>query len=85
MIDRVFIDTNVLVYAFLENDKARHDAAVRLLCGMMGKEAFISTQVMSEIYSALTKNGVGHELITRYLSELEEDINIRSVTPDTTL
>jgi predicted nucleic acid-binding protein len=31
MIERVFIDTNILVYAFLENDTVRHDASVKLL------------------------------------------------------
>nr|VFJ59701.1 MAG: Predicted nucleic acid-binding protein, contains PIN domain [Candidatus Kentron sp. FW]VFJ67067.1 MAG: Predicted nucleic acid-binding protein, contains PIN domain [Candidatus Kentron sp. FW] len=83
MTDSVFIDTNVLVYAFLDNDKARHDMAVQLLSEMMGKEVFISTQVMSEIYSALSKNGIGHEAISNYLFDLEEDFNVRAVTPDT--
>ena len=82
MTDRVFIDTNILIYSFLENDKVRHDAAVKLLSEMIGKETFISTQVMSEIYSALTKNGIGHEAITEYLFELEEEMNVCSVNSE---
>jgi len=83
MTDRVFIDTNILVYSFLENDKLRHDTAVKLLSEMIGTEAFISTQVMSEIYSALSKNGIGHEAIAEYIFELEEDMNVCSVSFDT--
>nr|VFJ44451.1 MAG: hypothetical protein BECKDK2373C_GA0170839_100813 [Candidatus Kentron sp. DK]VFJ57107.1 MAG: hypothetical protein BECKDK2373B_GA0170837_106313 [Candidatus Kentron sp. DK] len=33
---------------------------------MIGKEIFISTQAMSEIYSALAKNGIGHEAIAAF-------------------
>lgn len=83
MTDRAFIYTNILVYAFLENDQVRHDAAVSLLSATIGKEVFISTQVMSEVYSALTKNGIGHEAISQYLFELEGNMNVCSVAPET--
>jgi len=63
--------------------KRAHDAAVQLLSQVIGETAFISTQVMSEIYSALAKNGIEHEAITEYLFELEEEFNVRSVTLDT--
>jgi len=31
MTEKVFIDTNILVYAFLENDTVRHDMAMKLM------------------------------------------------------
>ena len=31
MPDRMFLDTNVLVYAFLENDRRKHEQAIALL------------------------------------------------------
>jgi len=83
MTGRVFFDTNILVYAFLENDKTRHDIAVKLLYEMIGKEVFISIQVMSEIYSALAKNRINRDAITEYLYQLEEDMNICSINLDT--
>jgi predicted nucleic acid-binding protein len=83
MTERVFIDTNILVYAFLENDTVRHDASVKLMSDIIGSEVFVSIQVMSEIYAAISKNGVGHEKITEYLCELEEKMNIQPICFDT--
>jgi predicted nucleic acid-binding protein len=79
MPDKVFIDTNILIYSFLDNDEKRHEAAVQLLSSLLEKEVFISTQVMSEVYSALSKNRIQHEVIAKFLSELEENMNIASV------
>ena len=76
MNDRIFIDTNILVYAFLENDKEKHDLAVTLLSQTINKEVFVSTQVFSEIYSALSKNNIEHDDIEQYLIELEERMNL---------
>ncbi len=83
MTERVFIDTNILVYAFLENDMVRHDSAVKLMSDIIGLEVFVSIQVMSEIYAALSKNGVGHEEIAEYIYELEEKMNIQPICFDT--
>ncbi len=79
MTDRIFIDTNILVYSFLENDINKHDAAAKLLSEMTEKEVFISIQVMNEIYAALSKNGIEHEMIAKYLFELEEIMNVCSI------
>ncbi len=45
----------------------------------IGAEVFVSIQVMSELYAALSKNGVGHEEITTYLYEIEEKMNIQPI------
>ncbi len=79
MSERPFIDTNILVYAFIENNEARHDIAVRLIADLIGKEVFISIQVMSEIYSALSKNGIEHDAIAKYLWELDDSMNIQPI------
>ncbi len=76
MNDRIFIDTNVLVYAFLDNEPKKHEQAVNLLAQAINKEVFVSTQVFSELYSALSKNGVEHDEIERYLIELDEQMNL---------
>ncbi len=76
MNDRIFIDTNVLAYAFLDNEQEKHEQAVNLLAQAINKEVFVSTQVFSELYSALSKNGVEHDEIERYLIELDEQMNL---------
>lgn len=76
MSDKIFIDTNILVYAFLDNEAEKHEQAVNLLAQAINKEVFISTQVFSELYSALSKNGIEHDAIEQYVLELEEQMNL---------
>lgn len=83
MNDRIFIDTNVLIYAFLENEPDKHERAVDLLSDVIGKDVFVSTQVLSEIYAGLARNGIDHAEIERYLLELEENMNVPSITFET--
>lgn len=83
MTEKIFIDTNILVYAFLKNDRVRHDTVVKLMSEIIGAEVFVSIQVVSEIYASLSKNGVEHESITKYLSEIEEKMNIQPICFDT--
>lgn len=51
MSDRVFLDTNVLVYAFDDSDPAKKNRALEIL-GQVGKQlqAVVSTQVLQEFY-----------------------------------
>lgn len=77
---RIFIDTNVLIYAFLDNEPEKHEQAVDLLSEVIGKDVFVSTQVLSEIYVALTRNGIEHADIEHYLLELEDNMNVPGIT-----
>lgn len=79
MSDNIFIDTNILVYAFLDNEPKKHEQAVNLLAQAINKEVFVSTQVFSELYSALSKNGVEHDAIEQYLIELDEQMNLTPI------
>ena len=64
MTDKIFIDTNILVYAYILPDKSsdidagKHNRAKEFLNSLSGKEVCISTQILNEIYSALKKNKV---------------------------
>ncbi len=76
MTDRVFIDTNILVYSFLDNEQEKHNKAVKFLAELRGKKVFISTQVLSELYSALNKNNLTHNQIETCIYQLRETFNI---------
>lgn len=52
--DRVFIDTNVLAYLFDDSEPAKQKQAERRLLEE-SREIFVSTQVLQELYVALTK------------------------------
>ena len=81
--NRIFIDTNILIYAFLDNEEQKHNKAVEFLSNAKGKEVFISTQVLNEIYAGLSKNGIEHEAIEQYLLEIQESMNVQGVNFET--
>ena len=56
-VDRVFIDTNVLVYAFDESEPAKQRRARAVLVDL--DDAVVSTQVLQELYVALTRGRGG--------------------------
>ncbi|WP_247215136.1 PIN domain-containing protein [Synechococcus sp. C9] len=66
MRDRVFIDTNIWVYSHLkQKDDRKSDIATSLLENL--PTLVISTQVLSEYYSAMLKNKVPDHLIQENL------------------
>jgi len=89
MNDKVFIDTNILIYAYLlspkkEADYIKHIQAKELLNGFTNnQEIFISTQVCNEYYNALLKNKIDDTSIQRSLESLINAVNVSSITTDT--
>jgi predicted nucleic acid-binding protein len=56
MIDRVFVDTNILVYAYDRDAGAKRDQAKDLISGLWeNRSGVISTQVIQEFYITLTR------------------------------
>ena len=84
MIDRVFVDSDILMYAHTVNDKAKHDAAVILLRDYLkDTHLWISAQVLSEFYTAMRGNRYEHEKISRLVYTLAEATNIQPLTAQT--
>lgn len=51
-----FVDTNILAYAYDETDPEKHSRARSLLDRLWGERAaVVSTQVLSELYSVMTR------------------------------
>jgi len=85
MKDKVFIDTNIFVYAFLDTDDssqhAKHLKAVEFLKQFdADSQVIISTQVLSEYYSALLKNNISDEDIQESAKQLVNSIEVVSVS-----
>lgn len=56
MKDRVFVDTNVLVYAYDRSEAAKQQRAVEVLDLLIASgKGVISTQVLSEFFNAVTR------------------------------
>lgn len=91
MKDKVFIDTNILVYAFLDyskdnNSYLKHIKAKEFLQSFQNDaKIIISTQVCNEYYSALLKNKVTDDDIQKSLSELISAIEVVPILDITVL
>jgi predicted nucleic acid-binding protein len=76
MSDRIFVDTNVLVYAHDADAGERHAAAAKAVADLWeSRNGIISTQVLHEFYVALTRKvaspvtrSVARGLIRNYLT-----------------
>lgn len=88
MSDRVFIDTNVLVYAFDLKNPQKQATAKKLLKAFFDKDGyFISTQIVNEFcYAALRKFSppLKNEALKEFVSSLPS-FKILQIGRDTTL
>jgi predicted nucleic acid-binding protein len=86
MRDKIFIDTNIFVYAFLDNSKnqkehMKHIEAKKLLQSFDSSyEVIISTQVCNEYYSALLKNKILDTEIQESLKVLMNIIEVSAIS-----
>lgn len=55
MTGRVFLDTNVVVYAFDRDAGARRDRAIAVLASAQAGSHVVSAQVLQEFYNAVTR------------------------------
>ncbi len=64
MNDRVFIDTNIWVYAKIEGkDISKHKIAIDFL-SKLKSHVYISTQIVNEFFNVLAKNNIeDHDII----------------------
>ncbi len=70
MKDRVFIDTNIWVYASLDSQKEGVKRMISVELIDRYKTIFVSTQVLNEFYSVLLKNGFPDDRIIVFLNDI---------------
>ena len=79
--NRSFVDTNIFVYAHLDNDTEKHSKAKFLFESVLiGKKVIISAQVVNEFYSAMSKYKYSHNEIVEFVSEISAKANIQSIS-----
>ena len=88
MTDKVFIDTNILVYAFLDADNSdahiKHTKASKLLQSLIDTcPIILSTQVLGEYYNALLKHKITDKDIQDSIKELVRAVDVSSVSQST--
>ena len=76
MRDRIFIDTNILVYSLLENNSQKHNQTVHLMESLKGNFIFVSTQVLNELYVSLQKHDIDETEIENKIKKIMSIYNI---------
>jgi predicted nucleic acid-binding protein len=75
MSDKIFVDTNIWIYAHLEKpEDARHERALRIIEDPAG--LVTSVQVVNEYYSVMLRNGAPDDLIQENISTILRSIEI---------
>jgi len=81
MNDRVFIDTYIVTYAHVSNESEKNGIASALLKDKLADaRIWISTQILSEFYSSMTKNKHEHDNIVEYIHAITERANVIPVS-----
>lgn len=80
MKDRIFFDTNILVYAYYNQDINKQLICRDLFKTHIGNELYISTQVLNEFYSALYRNKVDFNSIKGSILEIQNTFNVLDLT-----
>ena len=82
---RVFLDTNVFLYAALEDDfqKDKRTDAVNLLKGLNDKLVYVNTQVLNEFYSVMLRHGASDEVIQGRLAAIIGETKVSVITVKT--
>ena len=83
MKDKAFLDTNILVYAKLEDEdnEGKRDIAIALIQQVQGCPV-ISVQVLNEFASVLIKHHVSNHSIQEAIQEIVEDSIVISLDVD---
>jgi len=77
MSDKIFLDTNILVYAYNSDDPTKQKITVKLLReDFAEKEVCISVQVLNEFYAVLSKHKIEHSEIEQYINEIINSVQI---------
>jgi predicted nucleic acid-binding protein len=82
--DKIFIDTNIFVYAYTGDDKTKHSSAQKIIRDRFkSQNTIISTQVLSEFYSAMTKIKIAHMAIRNIIYEIVSASTVSAATVQT--
>ena len=83
--NRIFIDTNIFLYAALEDDlqKGKTNKAVNLLKSLTDKIIYVNTQVLHEFYSVMLRHGASDEAIRDRLNAIIGETKVSVVTVKT--
>jgi predicted nucleic acid-binding protein len=80
MIEKVFIDTNIFIYAYTGDDELKNNVSCDLLReNVKNENIVVSTQIINEFYSVMAKYNYSHKQIESYLMEIAGQVEVSSL------
>jgi len=84
MIEKIFIDTNIFIYAYTKDCEHKNKVSCDLLRDNVSREnIFVSVQILNEFYSIMAKYKYSHSQIEYYLKEIIGQVNVISLNLET--
>jgi len=84
MIDKVFIDSNIFIYAYTGDDEQKHSIVRDLLrSNVLNNEIIVSVQILNEFYSVMTRYKYPHDEIKSCLNEIIEQVKVMPLELET--
>jgi len=78
----MFLDSNILVYSSLQDNKEKHDIVLNLWKQLEGNFIFVSTQVVNEVYVSLLKHALTDKDIQNIVLKIIDVCNVSVITID---
>jgi predicted nucleic acid-binding protein len=83
MPDRVFLDTNILLYAMIDDGSEKHKKChILLTTTLVDSEIILSTQVLNEFYVNMQKKHISSQVIQDTILQFIDDFEIVSLTKE---
>jgi len=84
MIEKVFVDANVFIYAYTCDDEQKHSIARNLLRNnVLNNEIVLSVQILNEFYAVMARYKYPHNEIKLCLNEIIEQVRVMPVELET--
>ena len=80
---KVFIDSNIFIYAKVEQPDIHHHEAARKFLNAIEDEIIVSIQVLNEFYNVLARFKIADMVIQENINEILKNVNLVTVTLDT--
>ena len=83
MRDKVFVDSNIFIYAKIKSQDAKKHIGAQSLLRSLDRQVIISVQVLNEFYNTLVRLGVDDTAIQSFLKQIMQSTLTQSINKST--
>ena len=83
MKDKVFVDSNIFIYAKIKSQDAEKHIGAQSLLRSLDRQVIISVQVLNEFYNTLVRIGIDDATIQSFLKQIMQSTLTQSVNKST--